>query len=264
MDVIGSISLSLPNLSRSSFLRGHNIVGKLRGDHQGKSVKHMVLRGGERPGASWSISTAEDDALSIISFQDGIFLSQGLLTHGHSAHRYLKRQHITHGQHHPSQLNHFLHLRQESLEGFSRTSSHAPLSQELHLLSTAGSVGRANQAVEKSRMPCTSPPHSAQATLPGDTDFRMMQPGSFNRELKPGENCMCNQKSDQFCTCCRKQAPHCKDTFTKKSLQLFSSPMDSANAYAHKFTPGLRSHTGGQYVQLNITWPAKGHNPQTS
>lgn len=154
MDVIASISLSLPNLSRSSFLRGHNILGKLRGDHQGKSMKHMVLRGGERPGASWSISTAEDDALSTVSFQDSIFLSQGLLTHGHSAHCYLKRQHITHSQHHPGQLNHFLHLRQESLEGFSRTSSHTPLSQELHLLSTAGSVGRANQAVEKSNPGC--------------------------------------------------------------------------------------------------------------
>lgn len=121
-------------------------------------MKHVVLRGGERLGGntpSRSSPTAEDDdALSTVYFQDRIFLSQVLLTHGHSAHCYLERQHITHGQRHPSQLNHFPHLTQESLEGFSKTSGHAPLSQELHLLPTAGSVGRANQAVEKSNPGC--------------------------------------------------------------------------------------------------------------
>lgn len=116
----------------------------------------MILGGRERFGGntpSQSSSTAED-ALFTVSFQDGIFLSQGLLTHEHSAHCYLERQHVTHGQHHPSQLNHFPHLRQEPLEGFPGTSGHAPLSQEPHLLPTAGSVGRANQAVEKSNPGC--------------------------------------------------------------------------------------------------------------
>lgn len=158
MDVIVSISLSLPNLSRSSFLRGHNILSKLRGDHQGKLAKHMFLRGGEELGGNTpslsSLTAEDDDALSTIFFQDGIFRSQWLLAHRHSAHCYLERQHITHAQHHPSQLNHFLHLRQEFLEGFSRTSGHAPLSQELHLLPAAGSVGRANKAVEKPNPAC--------------------------------------------------------------------------------------------------------------
>lgn len=155
MDVIVSISLSLPNLSRSSFLRGHHILGKLRGGRQGKSAKHVVLRGGERLGGntpSRSSPTSEGD--DAVSFQDGVFLIQGLLTHRHSAHCYLERQHITHGQRHPSQLNHFPRLIQESLEEFSGTSSHTPLSQELHLLPAAGSMGRANQAVEKPNPGC--------------------------------------------------------------------------------------------------------------
>lgn len=124
MDVTVSISLPHPRLSRSSFLGGHNILGKLRGGHQGKSAKHMVLRGGERLGGntpSGSSPTAEDNhAQSTVSFQDGIFLSKGLLTDRHSAHCYLERQRITHGQRHPSELNYFPHPRQESLEGFSR------------------------------------------------------------------------------------------------------------------------------------------------
>lgn len=81
----------------------------------------------------------------------GVFLSQGLLTQEHSAHCYLERQRITHGQSHPRQLNHLPPLRQQFLEGFP---SHAALPQDLHLLSTAGSTWRANQAVEQSISGC--------------------------------------------------------------------------------------------------------------
>jgi len=134
------------------------MLGKLRGGHQEKSAKHMFLGGEERLGGSTpsqsSPTAEEDDALSTVSFQGGIFLSQQLLTHGHSAHCYLERQHITHGQHHSSQLNHFPRLRQESLEGFCRTSSHTSLSEKLHLLPTAGRAARANQAVEKPNPAC--------------------------------------------------------------------------------------------------------------
>lgn len=118
MDVRVSASLSLPNLSRPSFLRALNKLTKLRGGCRGKSTKHVPQRGRMRLGGnipSQSSPTAEDnDALSTVSFQDSVFLSQGLLTHRHSAHYYLERQHITHGQRHPSQPNHFPHLRQHS------------------------------------------------------------------------------------------------------------------------------------------------------
>lgn len=116
----------------------------------------MELRGGERLGGntpSWSSPTAEkDNALSTVSFGDGIFLSQGLLTHRHSAPCYLERQHIAHGQRHPSQLNHFPRLRQESLEGFSGTSSHVLLSQELPSSPSCREWG--GQAVEKPNPGC--------------------------------------------------------------------------------------------------------------
>lgn len=75
-----------------SFLRDHNILSRVRGGCQGKLAKHMFLRGGERLGGNTpksSLTAKEDDVLCTFSFQDGIFLRQWLLTHGHSAYCYL-------------------------------------------------------------------------------------------------------------------------------------------------------------------------------
>lgn len=61
--------------------------------------------GGISPPQS-SPTAAGDDVLPVIPSQAGISLSQQLLTHRPSSHHYLERQHITHAQHHQSQLEH--------------------------------------------------------------------------------------------------------------------------------------------------------------
>lgn len=199
----------------------------------------MFLRGGERLPSKSRLTAKEDYILCTFSFQDGIFLRRWLLTHGHSAYCYLKRQHITHGQHHPRQLNHFPHLRQESLDRFSWTSGHVPLSQEFLLLPTARSMGRANQAVEKPYPAMYKPFPPSITWAPWG---HRSQASSTESPKLVRISCATKNQTSPVPVAPMNQAG---STLHSKSSPFSCSPYPCslpADVHTHEFTLGLRRH----------------------